>query len=893
MNLYLTIKQTAITAGLAVWLLGMQPAWGDLADGLVSYWPLDTVQGNKTPDLVSGYDMELANLSAANLAPGKQGNAFSFSNGAQTLLQRVHNPGEDLPMNQHESYTLSMWVKVQGTGQNDLRVFSEGHTGNSNPLFNLGTHSGGADGTVDLFFRQTGWTTVDHIRSVQEPFDDEWSHIVFVQDNGERRLYIDGQLDELEIPAKPEGAWILDNTTIGGILRSSASHWVTGLIDEVAIWKRALSAAEVSEVNSNGLNSVFPPLAIGLVSHWPLDTVQGSKTPDLISGYDMDLNNLSADDLVDGKRGKAFSFANARQTLLSRVHNPGDMLPVNQHESFTISMWTKVQGVGQNDLRVFSEGNTGDSNPLFNIGTHLSGASGAVDLFFRHPGWTAVNHILTEQEPFDDEWSHVVFVQENGARRIYIDGQLDSLEIPDKPEGAWNVNNTTIGGILRSSASHWVTGLIDDVAIWSRALSAEEIQEVNVNGVPEVVSRQLPLEISMFKADFPAVVQGDTVVLRWDASKDAVLEITPGIGSVSEHTTFGAGQLEVQVEANTTYTLKATRGEDEVSSQVAVRTVSGVAPNWRLLDNFETYAAGPISGKGNWKNPEGVVSVVNLGLNKVLSYQGGQDLSALELNSLAVNEGEKATLFFRLFAPVDEQFSNIILHIGLTEKALRFIGDFASDVGPYIRLENFSGIMEIQARNGVGSSFSPEFPFLDFGAVYNFWLDIENKSIEEGDLYSLYVQKAGGARTLVFSGYQSDRNPQGSPELGQPLPELKSLLVAAIGDNQPMDNIWLDDFYLSRGGFESSVPVPASSFVKMDIPEEISISAFSYNQANNSFNLTWNSSPGMSYNILKKTNVTGVWTPLASGHPSGGAATSYTDANASEPAAFYQVTLSP
>ena len=35
-----------------------------------------------------------------------------------------------------------------------------------------------------------------------------------------------------------------------------------------------------------------------LVSHWPLDIVQGTKTPDIVSGYDMDLNNLTAADLV-------------------------------------------------------------------------------------------------------------------------------------------------------------------------------------------------------------------------------------------------------------------------------------------------------------------------------------------------------------------------------------------------------------------------------------------------------------------------------------------------------------------------------------------------------------------------------------------------------------------
>src|SRR2546425_13338806 len=82
--------------------------------------------------------------------------------------------------------------------------------------------------------------------------------------------------DDLEIAAKEAGAWNVNDTTIGGILRASASHWVTGLIDDVALWKRALSEAEIAKLKSEGLVSVFPPLANGLVAHWPLDEVQGN-----------------------------------------------------------------------------------------------------------------------------------------------------------------------------------------------------------------------------------------------------------------------------------------------------------------------------------------------------------------------------------------------------------------------------------------------------------------------------------------------------------------------------------------------------------------------------------------------------------------------------------------
>ena len=244
----------------------------DLASGLVAHWPLDEIAGETTPDVVSGYDMDLTNISGDNVVAGKVGNAISFSNADQTLLSRKHGADDDLPANKHDSFTVSFWSKVNGTGQNDLRLFSESNTqGNNSPLFNIGTRNNGSDGTIDIYIRSIGGgPTVGHIFSTAEPFDDEWHHVVFVQDNLARSIYVDGVLDDLQIGPKVEGDTAVDATTIGGILRGSASHWVTGLIDEVAIWKRALSAEETALLHSEGLPTVAPDT--GLIAHFPLDS---------------------------------------------------------------------------------------------------------------------------------------------------------------------------------------------------------------------------------------------------------------------------------------------------------------------------------------------------------------------------------------------------------------------------------------------------------------------------------------------------------------------------------------------------------------------------------------------------------------------------------------------
>jgi hypothetical protein len=73
---------------------------------------------------------------------------------------------------------------------------------------------------------------------------------------------------------------------------------------------------------------------------------------------------------------------------------------------------------------------------------------------------------------------------------IYGDGVLDPVVLD--PREPLTQNNTSIGGILRSSPSSWFTGLIDDVAIWARALSPDEVQLLQTTTITNPPSRLQP-----------------------------------------------------------------------------------------------------------------------------------------------------------------------------------------------------------------------------------------------------------------------------------------------------------------------------------------------------------------------------------------------------------------
>ena len=239
----------------------------NLTNGIISYWPLDTTLGNKTPDLVSGYDMTMVNMGATNLVDGKFGKCFQFDNAAQKMLQRINNPGEDLPIYNKTNFTVACWVN--GPVQTDRRVFAEGYTGSTSPMFDFGTHNGGTDGTIDSYIRgDSGATVGDHRHSTGIAFDSTWHHITYVQrDLGYGQmigvLYIDGVRDPVSLtPVRP---MTLNTTAIGGLLRASASAWFTGMMDEVVVWERALTDTEIGMLQTSKIvnpPSRLQPLAI-------------------------------------------------------------------------------------------------------------------------------------------------------------------------------------------------------------------------------------------------------------------------------------------------------------------------------------------------------------------------------------------------------------------------------------------------------------------------------------------------------------------------------------------------------------------------------------------------------------------------------------------------------
>ncbi len=236
---------------------------------LIAYYPLDgdflDASGNGNDGTMFGGVTYAADAPAA--IGGGQSAAFD---GAAGTYGAVGDglAGSGLGLSMNTNFSVSMWVKGDGTANSDDRIFSEGSTANANPLFNVGTHNNSTNGTVDIYVRNGGGPqTFGHAYSPGTAFDNTWHHVlVSGGSDGLLDLYIDGVFDNTFNYTNVPTFTNLDTTSIGGVLRTTDCCNFLGSIDDVSFWDQDLSAAEISALASGAAANAIPEPSSALLS---------------------------------------------------------------------------------------------------------------------------------------------------------------------------------------------------------------------------------------------------------------------------------------------------------------------------------------------------------------------------------------------------------------------------------------------------------------------------------------------------------------------------------------------------------------------------------------------------------------------------------------------------
>lgn len=348
-----------------------------------------------------------------------------------------------------------------------------------------------------------------------------WQHFAAVYDGTSVILYADGVEVAREVLTTPLLANYASQTAIGGRGEKYDGWNFSGYIDEVAIYNKALSSADILAHYQNGTNAnrAIPynelvlsqnPIVYYRMDEWPVDP------PPPVTAVNSGSWGAGADGIyMPGANGgaqgvpyKGFGTNNTgcvfagtaglRDGTPGNPDTPGSCIKVPPQngttENMTITCWIKRDGdqwvwrglVTQRDSDESSPNGAGNGTGLTlgangsspNVGQELRILWNKGDVYWQwDPGLNTPHQ----------QWAFCAVVFTPTNRTVYLNTRAVSRIVPESettmPSGPhdWSVNPIFIGYDARGpyyGENSAFKGVMDEVAIFDRALTADEIMQL-------------------------------------------------------------------------------------------------------------------------------------------------------------------------------------------------------------------------------------------------------------------------------------------------------------------------------------------------------------------------------------------------------------------------------
>src|SRR3989338_9810440 len=287
--------------------------------GLVGYWSMDEGSGSYAGDS-SGNKNTGTLTNGPTWVDGKRGKALNFDGGNDYV-----NLGSGDIMSSNA--TLSLWFKMSPI---------------SDYKFLFSTKSNETD-RLSVFTATNGRIVIQVLNGSNNAYvttldydDNKWHHLVFVRNGNTITngiLYIDNN----PVGIASWGNFGSDSTNnVIGIYEQTLSYPFNGLIDDVRVYNRALTAAEIQALYKSGQAKFALPSGTGLVGYWSMDEGSGSYATDSSGNKNTGILT-NGPTWVDGKRGKALNFDGSND-YVSIGHPQSGVLDFGTN-SFSYGSW--------------------------------------------------------------------------------------------------------------------------------------------------------------------------------------------------------------------------------------------------------------------------------------------------------------------------------------------------------------------------------------------------------------------------------------------------------------------------------------------------------------------------------------------------------------------------
>ena len=452
------------------------PNYTGLNNGLVGWWSFDgkDMAGNTAYDRSGQGNNGTLSSDGTGLpvrVGGKLGQGLSFDG----VDDQVVLPTSAV-LSMTSSVTVSAWIRRQGNAATYARIFEHGMVSGAPNL----EYSLIIDNTDKLAFGLTTGGVADETPSNATLPQNVWIHVVGTWDGTNKRLYINGSLDRT---IAQSGTITEQNNTNTLGYRIGPMHNFNGLIDDVRIYNRALSADEIKRLyriggtlklgSSQAQNT--GSLTQGLVGYWSFDeSTHGTTSVADLSGNNNRGHLINGPQKAIGKIGQGLSFDGVDDyVFVSSSH-------ILTSNNWTAAGWCKVSGAGGDGHNILFE--SGDD-----LGATVSGISLRCYRQSAPIGNASIlavvgansEEVVNSTSPLPlNTWIHVTGVKEGTSLLLYINGALNNSATLSSAimDYTGDIVETVIS--TDNSRTGTVKGALDDVRVYNRALSADEIKRL-------------------------------------------------------------------------------------------------------------------------------------------------------------------------------------------------------------------------------------------------------------------------------------------------------------------------------------------------------------------------------------------------------------------------------
>jgi len=350
-----------------------------------------------------------------------------------------------------------------------------------------------------------------------------FTHLAGVYDGASVKVYVNGVL----VASQALSGNILHddfNVAIGNDNGGSRNYGMNGLIDEVEIFNRALSASEVQSIAQAGAAGKCKPTCVtpatSIVAWLPGDGSPG----DIRDSNPGTLRNGAT--FTTGFTGQAFSF----DGLNDYVDLPSKPVSAVIGTQFTIEFWANPGPTADRPSFGFlGSGTANTNNPIASYDSFLTfgGGGGGYELMNRLP------------DAAPNAWTHYAIVDDGTNYRVYVNGvlvQSQSIFVNPASGGSRQLAFGQSG--FGSPYESFYRGALDELTIYNAGLTASDIGSIVragpagkckvVNTAPVISSftaTTVPEGTATVFAVAASDLQGDPLTYQWDFENDGAFDL--------------------------------------------------------------------------------------------------------------------------------------------------------------------------------------------------------------------------------------------------------------------------------------------------------------------------------------------------------------------------------